>query len=505
MTTPDTDTSAPAEVVAEPDEIAQQQPMQQAPAPGSDTEDGRDRDGEERGRPVGQWVAAGGSGLSIAGTALYQTTGIVGLAAGAVVAAGGGVAYGAYRLRGRSAFGKGGRTRQTTSRIGSAGRTSGPKFGKGGPKLFSGGKGGPKLGGGKGGPKLGGGKGGPKLGGKAGKRLGGGKGSTLGGKTGVGPKGRRSTSRLGSVGSVGTGGRGRGVAGRAGNGALSLAKRGGKSLGAKGQAGLGRWSKSTNDGAGLLGSTLGRAARKAARKTAAKALGTKVGQRRAEAFKAAQSTAAGAHRGRWAKLKRARAAAKSAFGSASPFARWSAGVEAGLIAILALAHGKWRARRARRAGDGEATRRINDDVNDESTGAPLPPTPTPDFHSASGRPIPTRRTHPMNQFPLAAAASEIQTAAARYQPENMWQVDLDFEQIHDLPLYMAQAIQIYTQNLQAAYPVNPVVIEALGRMYVALGEIATSAQELPKLFKDVHADDIKKKTAPRIGEDKWNV
>lgn len=111
----------------------------------------------------------------------------------------------------------------------------------------------------------------------------------------------------------------------------------------------------------------------------------------------------------------------------------------------------------------------------------------------------------MTQFPLAAAASEIQTAAARYQPETMWHVDQDMEQIHDLPLHLAQGIQMFTQNLQASYPVHPTVVEALGRMYVALGQIATDAQQIPNLFKQAHADDIKRKTAPRIGEDKWNV
>lgn len=109
------------------------------------------------------------------------------------------------------------------------------------------------------------------------------------------------------------------------------------------------------------------------------------------------------------------------------------------------------------------------------------------------------------QCPLSAAAGEVQVTAARYHPQSMWEVDQDLEQIDDLPRFLAQAIQVYTQNLQAAYPINPTVVEALGRAYVALGEVATSMQDIPKLFKQTHEEDIRRRTAPRIGEDKWNV
>lgn len=110
-----------------------------------------------------------------------------------------------------------------------------------------------------------------------------------------------------------------------------------------------------------------------------------------------------------------------------------------------------------------------------------------------------------NQFPLADAAQQVEAAAGRYWPQTMWHVDQDLEQIHLLPEAIANAVQAYTQSLQAAYPIDRVVIEALFRMYTALGQVAVSCMEIPKLFKDVHAEDIKRRTAPRTGEDKWNV
>lgn len=111
----------------------------------------------------------------------------------------------------------------------------------------------------------------------------------------------------------------------------------------------------------------------------------------------------------------------------------------------------------------------------------------------------------MSQFPLVNAASEIPNVAGRYWPETMWHVDQDLEQVDQLPLAVAQGLQIMTKNLQSAYPIHPAIVEAMGRMYIALGEVAASCAEIPKLFKQLHADDIRRKTAPRPGEHKWNV
>ncbi|MCO6011475.1 hypothetical protein NE236_41650 [Actinoallomurus purpureus] len=503
-----------------------------------------DNGDEDRGHPVGHWITGGTSGLGVAGAELWHAFGMAGLAVGGVVTAAPAAAYGMYKLRGdgknRSPFGKGGRGqglggRRSSARMGSVG------LGKGkGPKL-TGGRG-AKLGGGKGtplgkggGPKLGKGTG-PKLG-KAGAALGGkgaklfgGRGSKLGGKT-----------------------VGKGTAGRAGSGTTGRGNRGGAAGNAGGRSSAGGANVRTPK------TRLGRAAHAVGRKAAAAAARTKTGQRVTKAVQAAKGASAGGSKsgaGRWSRWNAARRAARARLSkSNNPFVRLFAAPAAGLLALLAMFHERWKRQRAEKAEDEtteetaadpdkkpatepekkpeEATadkprhcqwcgRRIDKGQDQEVVLHGLPfrvcltcftrrsealrqqATPTPDSTPEPGQPIPPRRTM-TNQFPLADATAQVEAAAARYWPQTMWQVDQDLEQIHLLPEALANAVQAYTKTLQAAYPLDRVVVEALFRMYTALGQVAVSCMDISKLFKDVHAEDIKRRTAPRIGEDKWNV
>ena len=503
MTTPETERPPPeAEWVHIPEPPAEHR-----------SEPGGGDDGE-RGRPVGQWVAAGGSVAALGGVGLFQAFGPVGLAAGAVTAAGGAAVYGYHRVRSRNRSGfkmSRTRTRRTTSRMGSVGkggpklgRGRGPKLGKGpklgggkGPKLGKGGgpklgRGGGKLLGGKG-AKLGGGKSGRLLGGK-GAKLGGGRGSKLGGKLG-----RKATSSLGSVGK--SGGK---LLGRGGKSGLGLGKRGGKVLGSKGKAGVGRWSKSTGAGAGALGSKFGRGAKKAGGKLGAAALRTKTGLRTSKGFKAAKaamrSTLPG--KGRWKNMRNAARGAMTS--SRNPFARWATGIGAGAVAAFALLHGKWRKRR-QKAEAAEAARRINEDVNDHSTGAPMPPIPDPIHHAASGRRVYTEGKFTMGQSPLTMAAGEFQVAAGRYTPQDMHEARDAIREIPDIPRYLAQGLQTFTKRMQDEYPIHPAVVEQLGEMYVALGRMATMAEQIPATFERVHEAEIRRRETPRRGEEKWDV
>jgi hypothetical protein len=416
---------------------------------------------------MGQIAAAGGSGLGIAGTTLYQVAGTLGLAAGAVVATGGAVAYASYRLRDR----RGGRARTATTRA-TAHRTVGtvPR-GKGG------------AGGRLGMPRLGG-KGGGRAGG-AGPRLGGaGRGRAAGG-------GKGGTPRLGG-------------AARAGKSPAAAGRGAGTTPAGKGAAGKGTGRGGTRGG--------GAAAQvgKAARATVARVRKTKAGGAAAEASKAARSTAKSDRRraaenrdagtSRWKRWKSARAAAKTRFGPGkTPVGRWVRSLAASALAAWAIRADE---RAAAAEGETEGTRRLDErDVKTDPTPGP----PRPDYMPGTESTTTNPRSTAMSTFPLAVAASEIQTAAARYLPETMWIVDQDMQELYNLPLHLAQAIQIYTQNLQAAYPIHPAVVEALGRAYITLGELSTGMQAIPALFKNAHADDIKRRTAPRVGEDKWNV
>lgn len=113
--------------------------------------------------------------------------------------------------------------------------------------------------------------------------------------------------------------------------------------------------------------------------------------------------------------------------------------------------------------------------------------------------------NPMSANPLAAAAAELNAAAAAYAPADMWQVARDLDLLHEVPANVALALQTYTMRLQGGYPIDPSVVEALGELYMAHGALMEKAREIAALFRRVHADDLRREESPRTGENLWNV
>lgn len=116
-----------------------------------------------------------------------------------------------------------------------------------------------------------------------------------------------------------------------------------------------------------------------------------------------------------------------------------------------------------------------------------------------------RRRHTMHVNPLVSAAAEVTSAAASYAPADMWQVARDLDQLHEVPTHIGMALKTYTMRLQGEYPIDPSVVEALGELYMAHAMLAQRAQEVAVLFKQVHADDLRREEAPRTNEAAWNV
>lgn len=455
-----------------------------------------DASDEDRGRPLGQWVLAGGSAATLSGVGLFSAFGPVGLAAGAVVAAGGGLAYAVHRARrdrrpGFKTTRMRTRSGRQTSRLGSVGKGRGKGLlgGKGG-KLGGGrgaklGKGGgPKLG--KGG-KLGGGRSGKLLGGKSGKLLGGGRGSKLGGKSGLGlGKGRKgSTSRLGSV---GAGSRRSGkLLGRGGKAGLGLGKRGGKLLGGKSKAGLGRWGSGTGKGAGVLGRGLGKATRKTGRSLGRAAARTAAGKRATAGFKAAKKAMTASSAGtRWSRFRAATRAAKGTFKHPrNPFAAWMASVGAALVALTAMAHQKWQARHGASVSEAANT----------TTSAPNP-------GAATTTTTPRRR--PMSAFPLAAGAAEMNATASAYMPDGMLMIAHELDQLGEVPANVALAVRTYSTRIEASKPIHPAVVEKLQEFAKAIAQLVGLADEIGPLFRQTHAADLERLENPRNNESEWD-
>lgn len=108
-------------------------------------------------------------------------------------------------------------------------------------------------------------------------------------------------------------------------------------------------------------------------------------------------------------------------------------------------------------------------------------------------------------FPLAAAAADVNTAAATYEPENMWMVATDLRQLPDVFASVALAIRTYTTRLESSYPLEQPVVDELAQLYLGMTQLAQHAENIEPLFRQVHADDLKRGETPRTGESHWNV
>ncbi|MGC5013146.1 hypothetical protein ACLQ2R_20505 [Streptosporangium sp. DT93] len=229
----------------------------------------------------------------------------------------------------------------------------------------------------------------------------------------------------------------------------------------------------------------------------------------------------------WAAARTARgfrAARRAGLAARSGVRRWDAEATAAVVALVAWLTAWWRHRAPRTTRTSEPADTASSDTASDATETPSapndPPTPEngPADRPASAATDRDRRRHPytastgtyrrtrtMSTFPLAATAAEMNAAAASHAPADMWVVSRELDQLTEVPAYVALAIRTYTQRLQAEYPIHPAVIEAIHLLYQGQAQLVSLAEEIGPLFRQAHADDLKREEAPRINEPLWNV
>ncbi|WP_433382644.1 hypothetical protein [Streptosporangium sp. CA-115845] len=116
-----------------------------------------------------------------------------------------------------------------------------------------------------------------------------------------------------------------------------------------------------------------------------------------------------------------------------------------------------------------------------------------------------RRTQSMSANPLAIAAAEVNAAAAGHAPADMWAVARELDQLNEVPANIAMAVRTYTMRLQGEYPIDPAVVEAIHQLYQGLAQLVPVAEEVAVLFRQAHADDLRREEAPRTNEQMWDV
>lgn len=112
----------------------------------------------------------------------------------------------------------------------------------------------------------------------------------------------------------------------------------------------------------------------------------------------------------------------------------------------------------------------------------------------------------MTGLPMAAIAADMHAAAAKYAPEDMWQVLAEAREWPEVSRLVAMSVRAYAQRLEAEYPITQAATDKLGELYEYMAKAAAIAEEIEPTLRGEHQPDIDRKENPRGGrEDFWNV
>ncbi|WP_152471470.1 hypothetical protein [Nocardiopsis gilva] len=146
-----------------------------------------------------------------------------------------------------------------------------------------------------------------------------------------------------------------------------------------------------------------------------------------------------------------------------------------------------------------------EDPADETTSADEAPAPGTSTETPASTTTPTRSTT-MAGLPHAQMASEMNAAAARYEPLDAYQVVDESQQWPDTVRDFALSIRAYAQRLEMArFPLSPDSLRRIEDLYEAVSKTIPVAEDIhPGLSRD-HETDLARRDAPRGDESKWNV
>ncbi|MBB4931351.1 hypothetical protein F4561_002171 [Lipingzhangella halophila] len=130
----------------------------------------------------------------------------------------------------------------------------------------------------------------------------------------------------------------------------------------------------------------------------------------------------------------------------------------------------------------------------------------PNGNQPNAKPAPTPAGgNSMSGLPMASVAADMNSAASRYAPEDMWAVVRESRQWPEVSNQVALSVRTYAQKLESDYPINQAVTDKLQELYTAIAQTGSIAQEIEPLLRKAHQDDIARKENARRGEEKWNV
>ncbi|MEV4179966.1 hypothetical protein AB0J28_00785 [Streptosporangium canum] len=459
----------------------------------------------EHGTPAGQMALGAASVLTLGGLGLYQTVGVLGLVAGGGVAVAGGSGYAYWRFR--KAYPRKDRQRDRAPRSSRSGRDlfGGSTSRSGRRAVFSA----------PGSSRAGRSSTGRSVGGRAGARmpsLGGGSTRGLaGGKRMAFPAGRGSARGAGRSRITGARPGRRAAAQTAAHAAaapLRAARRAGRATKQRvAQAGratrayasprLARARAASQRLDAATGHLASRAGRRVAQ--AARAVDQRAGGRLSRACRAVRPQRI---RSLWQALRRLDSELTGDLAASTHprvSAAWrrirSLAERVGLIKPLPATL----AQTPQPAPDPQPT-------PEPAPAAPEQPAPIRTFPvRAPSRTLARRHFRMSNGSPLVVVSADMIGSVSRYLPQDMWDVARDLDQLNQVPENVAMALRTYTTNLDTAYPIDGRVTQMMGEFYASIAKTSAMAQEIARGFRKIHADDIKRKEAPRAGEHFWNI
>ncbi|MFI6979953.1 hypothetical protein ACIBSV_15360 [Embleya sp. NPDC050154] len=108
-------------------------------------------------------------------------------------------------------------------------------------------------------------------------------------------------------------------------------------------------------------------------------------------------------------------------------------------------------------------------------------------------------------FDLALMCEEIESAAGQYDPDGAMQVLAFLESLPTALHSFANVFKILAEKSDSELPLDPMVADVLGAIHGLLAGAADGAEDVPQVFRTVHAGDIRRHEEPRPGEDKWDT
>nr|BFE85852.1 hypothetical protein GCM10020093_084530 [Planobispora longispora] len=163
----------------------------------------------------------------------------------------------------------------------------------------------------------------------------------------------------------------------------------------------------------------------------------------------------------------------------------------------------WRARRTSRRDPDPSARSPETEAEDSSHEIPEPEAESiPDAAPNSDTPKGNNTVSSGNTF--LVAAYEMTDAAAAWETDDMMEMAVMIDQLHEVPAAWATAFRIWADKLMAEYPCHEDVVETIRSQYEAIAQLGDGMQEISEVFRSRHQDDIHRRREPRAGEEKWN-